>query len=247
MAFGEIGFAKQIALNAPKYKNIIEPFGDNGTLALYLGKKKPQQHTVNIEDETMFTIMSFIQTLSAADKKRLKGFDWVGSLETFDQVVAITAIEGAELFYRYFYLNKFAAKSKDPEAPPAFDYLKLNQDYKNMLYGLPTMRVGLKPVTLTNEDPLTVMGTGSAGAFSVLLPKKPEHIDAVESRLGNFSGEFFYAKKSTSNDDLFESVAINGDSMNISTFAASSIMMAQFEVRTNYDSKMSALEPIEQK
>ena len=247
MAFGEIGFAKRIALNAPKYSRIVEPFADNGTLALYLGKRKPKQHIVNIEDEVLFAVMLFVQTLSAADKKRLKSFNWVGSPEAFDAAVAITATEGADLFYRYFYLNKFSAKTLDKEAPPEFDFLALGKDHKALLYALPPMRVGLKPVTLSNEDPLSVMGSGSAGTFSVLLPKKPEHIDAVESRLPGMAGEFFYAKKSMSSADLFESVAQISDSMNVSTFAASTIMMAQMEVRTNYSSRMVPLEPIETK
>jgi len=128
MAFGELGIAKTIAMNAPKYTRIVEPFADMGTVALYPGMKKPKEHIVNIEDETIFQIMLFMQGYSAADKKALKSFDWVASQETFDAALAISATEGAEHFYRFFYLKKFGVKAKDPEQPPTFDALRLGDE-----------------------------------------------------------------------------------------------------------------------
>tara|TARA_R110001583_G_scaffold34551_1_gene115870 strand:- start:19782 stop:20540 length:759 start_codon:yes stop_codon:yes gene_type:complete len=246
MAFGELAIAKQVALAAPKYRRLVEPFGDYGTLALYPGKKKPKEHIVNCADETVFAIMSLLQSMTAGDKKRLKQYDWAASPETFDAAVSISATEGLELFYRYFYLKKFAAKAKDPEAPPAFDYLKLGHDMRAMLYTLPVARVGLKGVSLTNDDPISLLGNGGPDTYMILLPKTPEHIAAVEGRLGGLGARFFYAKKSMSNDDLFESVAANSGAMIVSTFAASSIMMAQMEVRTNYASRLTPLQTPEE-
>ncbi|MCF6178912.1 MAG: hypothetical protein L3J63_05910 [Geopsychrobacter sp.] len=245
MAFGDLGIAKQIAENAPKYKRIVEPFGDVGTIALYPGKKKPKSHQVNIQDETAFAVMSFIKSHTAGDKKRLKGFDWTAAPETFEAALAITATEGAELYYRFFYVKKFGVRAKDPEQPPTYDHLKTGHDMKAILYSLPVQRVGLKKVELTNDDPLAVLGTISGSdTFAILVPKKPEHIEAVENRLP-LSSPFFYAKKSMSNDDLFEAVARTGDQVKVSQFAVSSIMMASMEVHTNYDNKLTALEPIE--
>jgi len=245
MAFGDLGIAKAIITNAPKYRKIVEPFADGGTLAMYLAKKKPKEHVVNIADETLFALYSFIQSLTSADKKALKTKDWIADPDTFDQALAITATEGVDLYYRYFYLKAFGVKSKDMESPPTFDWLKLGKDHKALLYTLPMARIGLKGVTLSNDDPLAVMSSASgADTFLVLTPKLPEHIDAVEAKLGGTSANFFYAKKSKSNDDIFSAVDSLGSSMNISAFAASSIMMATMEARTNYDSKLIPLEPI---
>jgi len=248
MAFGELSIAKQIALNAPKYKKIVEPFGDYGTIALYPGKKKPKEHIVNIEDETIFAVMSLMQSMTSTDKKRLKQYDWIASPETFEAVLAINATEGTDLFYRFFYLKKFGVRSKDPEQPPTFDYLKIGHDMKSMLYTLPVARIGLKNVTLTNEEPISVVnGVSGPDTFVILTPKKPEHAEAIESKLASMSAQFFYAKKSMSNDDLFLSVDQNSnDKMIVSTFAASSIMMAQMEIRTNYESGLAPLLPIDE-
>jgi len=243
MAFMVPGIAKDIIEKAPKYKRIVEPFGDGGTLALYSEKKKPKEHIVNIEDEILFNLMLFIQGLSSADKKRLKSFDWVSSPETFDSVLAINAVDGPDLFYRFFYLKHFGVKAKDPEQPPTYDWLTLGESAKKILDDLKSQRMGLKKVTLLNEDPIGVMSKGGGSdTFLVLLPKKPEHIDAVEARLNGMGGNFFYAKKSKSNDILFEDVAKNPN-MFVSTLTASTIMAGTMEVRTNYESKQ--IQPID--
>jgi len=247
MAFGELGIAKVIAMNAPKYTKIVEPFADGGTVAMYPGMKKPKQHIVNIEDETIFNLMLFLQGHTPTDKKNLKGMDWVASAETFDTVLAMNETEGSGLFYRFFYLKKFGVKSKDPEADPIFDYLKIGHDMKSIIFTLPVAKVSLKKATITNDDPMSLLG-GGAGTFTILNPKTPEQIDSVESKLQGIGGDYFYAKKSKSNDDIFEAVDNKGTSF-ISTFAASSIMMATMEVRTNYEhksrEKLKILEPIE--
>lgn len=250
MAFGELGIAKTIAMNAPKYKRIVEPFADGGTVALFPGMKKPKEHIVNIEDETTFNLMLFIQGLSGADKKTLKGFDWVSSQETFDSVLSISATEGVELYYRFFYLKKFGVKAADAESDPTYDQLSIDDDMSSILFTLPVTKIGLKKATITNDDPLSVVGSGGGSdTFMILLPKTPEQVDAVESKLGNLGGPFFYAKKSNSNEDLFAAVDASGGTI-ISTFAASTIMMATMEVRTNYDhksaNKLRIVEPIEQ-
>jgi len=246
MAFGELGIAKVIAMNAPRYTRLVEPFADGGTVAMYPGMRKPRQHIVNIEDETIFNIMLFMQTHTLADKKNLKARDWVSSAETFDAALAMNATEGPDLFYQFFYLKKFGVRSKDPEVPPTYDYLKLGHDMGKIIFTLPGARVSLKKATLTNDDPLSV-ALGGSGTFTILTPRKPEHIEAVESRLAGISGEFFYAKKSMSNEDIFAAVDAGGPF--ISTFAASSIMMATMEVRTNYQhksrNKLRIVEPIE--
>jgi len=243
MAFGDLGIAKTIAMNAPKYRKIVEPFADGGTMAMYLAKKKPKEHIVNVEDETLFALYSFIQALSAADKKNLKSRDWVSSPEAFDQALAITATEGADLYYRYFYLKAFGVKAAEPDADPAYDWLSLGNDHKAVLFTLPVARIALKNVTLSNDDPMTVLASASgADTLLVLTPKTPEQIDAVEAKLGSISASFFYAKKSKSNDDIFAAVDSLGSSMNISAFAASTIMMATIEARTNYDSGLVPLE-----
>jgi len=248
MAFGELSIAKTIAMNAPKYKRIIEPFGDKGTVALFPGMKKPKEHIVNIEDETIFSLMVFLQSLSSSDKKNLKSYDWVASPETFDAALSITAIEGADLFYKYFYLKQFGVKSKDPEQPPTFDFLKNGHDMSSMLFRLPLVKIGLKKVTLTNEDALSVVNnSGGSETFIILLPSTPEQIESIESKLSGISANVFYAKKSKSNEELFEQVDNSGD-MITSTFSASSIMMATMEVRTNYEhksaNKLRVVEPI---
>ncbi len=251
MAFGELGIAKTIAMNAPKYRRIVEPFADQGTVALFSGMKKPKEHIVNIADETTFALMTFIQNLSAADKKKLKGYDWLAAPETFAAALAINAVDGSDLFYRFFYLKQFGVKAKDPETPPAFDYLKRGHDMAKMLFTLPVAKVGLKKATLTNDDPISVIAAaGGADTFLILTPP-PAEIEAVESRLGGLSANYFYAKKSQSNDDLFAAVDAAGDGAFVSTFAASTIMMATMEVRTNYQpkqaNKLKVVEPINAK
>lgn len=237
MAFGELNMAKKIMANAPKYSTIIEPFGDNGSVAFYLNKKKPKSHIVNYANIEMFTLMSFIQKLSSSDKKALKGKDWVGSQEAFDSAVSISAVDGVDFFYRYFYLKNFAERTLDKEAPPAFDFLMFGMDIKDILYKLPIQKVALKKVTLTNEEPGNLISSGGGGSFTILVPNGEEQVNAVESKISGLSGNYFYAKKVTSNQELFDAVKNNLDK-NVITFAQASIMMATMQVITNYDSKL---------
>jgi len=243
VAFWDLGIASIVVKNAPKYRRIIEPYADNGTLSTYLKKKPPKEHVVNIVDEVKFGILTFIQGMTGSDKAALKSKDWVASPETFDQVVAITAVDGPDLFYRFFYMNMFAVRQKDPEAAPLFDWLKFGSDGRGMLFKLPTVRVGLKRATITNEDPLSVLRSASgADTFALVLPSLPEDIEAAEAALKGISSPFFFSKKSKSNDELLESVKQNSGSMFVSSEAASTIMMATLEIRTNYEGKLKPLE-----
>lgn len=245
MAFGLLNskVAKTIAANAPRYRKIIEPFGDGGTFALFLEKRRPKEHVVNFEDEVMFALMLFIQNLSARDKAALKRFDWTGTEEAFDKALAVSATEGPELFYRYFYLKEFGTMSKDPEAPPVFDWMRRGENMKSMLFDLPIMKIGLKGVTLINSDPMALVSSGGTDSFLILLPQTPEQIQAVESRLGSISSPFFYAKKIASNEQLVEDAASGSDRIVISEFSAASIMMAMMEARTNYENDLMPIAP----
>ncbi len=238
MAFGELNMAKVIALNAPKYKNIIEPFGDGGTLAFYPGKKKPKEHLVNFEDENIFNIMTFLQNITPADKKNLKSRDWIGNPENFDTAVSISATEGVDFFYKYFYLKHFSEKQKDKEAAPKFDWLKFGKSAVAIIYAIPKQKGFLKKVTLVMGDPKEVINKASgAETYLVLTPKKPEHIDFINSKINGISASYFYATKSLNNDTLFENVKQNPDK-NVTTANASTIMVATMQVVTNYSSRL---------
>lgn len=240
MAFGQLKLAKRIMANSPKYNVIIEPFGDNGSVAFYPNKKRPKSHIVNYSDIEMFTIMSFIQGLSGSDKKALKSKDWIGSKETFDSVVTINAIDGVDFFYKYFYLNNFAERTLDKEAPPAFDFLMFGMDIKDILYELPIQKAALKKVTLTNEDPGSLISSGGGDSFMILVPNGQEQVDVVESKINGLSSNYYYAKKIMSNQELIDAVKSNIDKT-VSSFAQASIMMAKMQVITNYESKLKPI------
>jgi len=247
MGFGiNTKVGKTIAANAPKHSRIVEPFGDGGSYAFFMERKRAREHVLGIEDESLFAILSFIQLLSSADKARLKSFDWIGSEETFDKVLGITATEGAEFFYRYFYLMEFGvmARGMSEDAAPMFDWLRRGMDMKkSSLFDLPLMKIALKGVALVLGDSMALVQSGGSDTFLILLPGSPEQVQAVEGKLSGLSSPFFFAKKSASNDDLAAAVASNAGQIVVSSFAAASIMMAQMEVRTNYENKLPLLEP----
>lgn len=246
MAFGELNkkVAKIIAANSPKYSSIVEPFGDGGSFAFTLEKKRPKQHTVNFEDEMTFALMTFIQNITGSDKARLKAFDWVASEETFDKVLFIAATKGAELFYRYFYLKEFGVMAKDMEASPTFDWMRRGESMKSMLFDLPLMKIALKGVTLVLGDPMALVKSAGADALLILLPGTPEQTTAVEGKLSGISSPFFFAKKSKGLEELTQSLTVAGTGkIVVSAFTAASIMMADFETRTNYPNKLPLLEP----
>ena len=229
--------AKTILGNAPAYTRIIEPFGDGGTLALILKKRRPSSHLVNIENPELFAAISFAQGATSSDRNRLKSFDWIGSQETFDKVSGITAVDGIDAFYKFWYVKKLGTRDIDPEAPKIFDMLKSGHDSFPPLFGLPLMSVGLRGVELVNVDPLSV---NVQGGFAVLLPGKPEHIEAMRGRLASLSGDFFYGAKVKDTTQLIE-MASNLKNLNVSPLAVASIMMASYSIVTNGDRKSTRL------
>lgn len=234
--------AKAIAQNMPKgIKRISEPFAAGGTFALMLEKRRPKEHLVNIADEELFKAFEFVKSAPSREFRALKKFDWIGSPETFDQVMGISADSGPEFMYRWFYVKKFGMRmGTDPEAPPEFDILSTGADAWPHLLGLPIMRVALKVATLTNEDPLSAMG-GGADTFTILLPKAPEHVAAVRSRLSGMDGPTFFATKVLAAEALMDDAKTYGD-RKVSPLQAASIMMATMSVVTNYDNALPALE-----
>ncbi len=240
MAFGELKLSKHIALNSPKYATIIEPFGDNGTFALYLKKKRPKQHILNYESEDMFKIMIIIQNMTASDFKNLKSRDWHGSVDSFNKVVSINAIDGLDFFYKYFYLKEFSERQLNEDAPPVFDVLKIGMDITNFLFSFKLTKIGLKGVTILNQDYKSVISMSGQNPFYILVPKTPEQQDFVKGKIAGL-GNFFYAKKSLNNTDLIDTA--RSETINIvSTLTISSIMMQTMQVITNYENRLIAVD-----
>lgn len=237
MPFGALNasVAKAVTANAPKrYAKIVEPFGDGGTYALEMAKRKPRQHVVNVVDEILFAALVAAQTMSPAGRRQMSRFDWIASQETFDAVLAITATEGPELLYRFLYLKKFGM-SMEPDAPPSFDVLSAGKDASSVLMGLPLMRAALKGVTITNEqDPLGLLGSAGAGDFAVVLPSRPEDADAAEARLP--SSPFFFMRKVATAEDVLDR-AKKHTSLRVAGKKVASIMMATTVVITNIESR----------
>lgn len=240
MAFGDLNIAKQIAENSPKYSTIIEPFGDGGTFAMYLKKKRPKQHILNYEDEELFKIMLIIQNMSSAEFKNLRARDWVGNIDTFNSVVSISATDGLDFFYRFFYLRHFSERQLDKEATPIFDVLKMCKDVSLFLFDFKLMKVGFKNVTILNQDAGSVIAMGGSEPFYILVPKTPEQQDLVNSKL-NGLGNFFYSKKKKNNLELVEEAKAQVNNF-VSVFTQSSIMMADMQVVTNYETRMDVID-----
>jgi len=232
--------AQTIVRNAPKVSRWVEPFADGGTLALELRKKKPREHVVNIMDETLFSAFTFAQQAGGSDLRAVKKFDWVGSQETFDAAMAITATEGPEAFYRFLYTKKFGVKAADGSL--IFDLLSTGKNGEKHLIAMPLMRVGLKGVTLSNEDPFTVLGAAGASDFLVLLPSKPDDIETVKGRLASLGGQFFFAAKVKDSAAIVD-LANQLQKLHVGSVSAATIMMATLSAVWNYDSKLEPLPP----
>ena len=240
MAFGELNIASDIMSNAPKYKQIVEPFADNGSVAFYKKKSSPKVHIVNYEDVELFTIMSFIQNVNAQQKKALKQKDWVGHPDTFAQVQTISAVDGVDFFYKFFYSKHFTMKTLDKEAPPKFDFLKMGLNVSSLLFKLPVQKAMLKKATLTNDIGDTLVKQYSNDTFLILVPKG-EVVESVNQKIKSISSPYYFSIKSKSNDDLATSV-IDNTNAKVSTFAKASIMMAQMQVITNYDNRIKGID-----
>jgi hypothetical protein len=233
--------AKTIAANAPRYRRIVEPFGDGGTFGLHIAKRRPRQHVLNVVDPELFAAFTATQRATSADLRRLKRLDWVGSQKAFDAVMSITATEGVEALHRFLYLKKFGM-AMGPDQPMEFDLLAVGRDASDVLTGLPLMRALLKGVTITNDDPLSVMSSNSkSGTFMILLPKTPEDADAVRGRLSGLGGEFFFAAKVKDTAEVIDA-SKKYNQFNVSALKAASIMMATYAVVSNYDSELSPID-----
>ena len=242
MALGDLNasLAKLIALNSPKgVKKWVEPFGDGGTMAVYLAKKKPKEHLLNIVDEELFAVFIFVQSATSGQLKALKKMDWTGSHEAFDKAQAVTAVEGLDFFYKFQYVKTFGTKGADSEAPKIFDILKTGEDGSKHLRSLPITRVGLKKVTIVNEDPFLVMGA-AGGSFLILLPKTPEDTEAIKSRLAGISSPYFFAGKEKDSQAIVD-LAKQMPNQNVKDFAAASIMINTLGIVWNYESRLEPL------
>lgn len=237
--FGAINqtVGKMIARNAPRYTKIVEPFGDKGTFALFVEKKPASNHIVNVVDEALFNAFLFAQSYSNSDFSNLKKLDWVGSQETFDQVMSIPDIEGAQAFYKFVYLKKFGMKMPGADAP-TFDVMSTGKDIKNSLFSLPMMKSLLKKVSFLNDDPLSLI---PSDGFMILTPPT-DQVDAVKAKLKGLSGEFFFAAKAKDSDAVVSDAESLPD-LNVIGAKVASIMMASYSVITNFDSKLVPIDP----
>jgi hypothetical protein len=233
--------AKTIAANSPRYRRIVEPFGDGGTFALHLAKRRPKQHVLNVVAPELFAAFTTCQMATSGDLRRLKGMDWTGSPEAFDAAMSITATDGVEALYRFLYLKKFGM-AMGPNQPMEFDLLAEGRDASDVLMGLPLMRALLKGVTILNDDPLSVMSSnGRSGTFMILLPKTPEDSDAVRGRLSGLGGEFFFAAKANDTAEVVDASKTYSQ-FNVSALKAASIMMATYAVVSNYSSSLPPID-----
>ncbi|MCF6267690.1 MAG: hypothetical protein L3J57_14255 [Desulfuromusa sp.] len=231
-----------IARNTPKgTRRIVEPFGDGGTLALELKKKRPKEHIVNIVDEDLFKAFDFIKNATSGEIRTLKKYDWISSQETFDAVLGINADAGPEMFYRWYYLKKLGMVM-EPDTAPEYDLLSTGHNLGMKLLGIPLMKVGLKKTDLINEDPLSVITSyGSSGTFMILLPSGAEQIEATRQKLTGLSADFFFAGKVKEATEIFDDAESFGQ-FNVSALSAASIMMAKLSVISNYDSGLPVID-----
>lgn len=228
--------AKTIAQNAPKYSKIVEPFGDSGSFALYIAKIPAKTHLLNIVEPELFTAFTFMQNYSSSDLNSLKKMDWTGSLETFNQILTITDVEGTNFIYKFLYLKKFGMKMKDGSV--SFDVLSTGKNIANILYSFPLMKSLIKKVTLSNVDPLTLI---PSDGFMILLPPH-DQIENVKAKLSSLDGNFFFAGKAADGDEIVQD-AQSLSSLHVSGLPAASIMMNKFAVITDYDSKITPIDP----
>jgi site-specific DNA-adenine methylase len=230
--------AKTIALNSPKYTKIVEPFGDGGSFALYIAKKPAKEHIVNVVDEILFNAFVFAKSYTSSQFSQLKKMDWIGSQETFDQVMSINDVEGINAFYKFLYLKKFGMKMGEEEM--TFDVFSTGKDMRSILYGLPMMKALLKKVTFQNDDPMNLI---SSGSFLILVPPN-DQIENVKSKISGLSGDFFFAGKEKDDEAVIQE-AESYPNLFVSKLSVASIMMNKYSVITNYESKLPAIDPDE--
>ncbi|MCI1700000.1 hypothetical protein [Liquorilactobacillus nagelii] len=229
--------AKTIALNNPGYSKIVEPFGDSGTYALFAAKKPAKQHIVNIVDPEMLAIMQFAQSYSNSDFSTLKNENWNSDQDTFNQVQTISDTEGEKLVYKHLY-NKWYGMSMLGSDEVNWNVLTLNQNSKNKLFAFPLMKVLLKSVEFQNVDPLSLI---PSDGFMILIPDS-QNIDSVKSKLAGLSGQFFFAGK-VSDGMAVITDAQSMNNLNVHGQEVASIMMNSYSMITNYDSRLTKINP----
>lgn len=229
--------AKTIAMNNPNYSKIVEPFGDAGSYALYPQKKPAKQHIVNIQDEEMLAIMQFAQSYSNSDFSTLKNENWNSDEETFNQVQTISDLDGEKLVYKHLY-NKWYGMSTLGSDEVSWNMLTLNQNDKNKLFAFPLMKALLKPVEFQNVDPLTLI---PSDGFMILIPDS-QNMDSVKSKLTSISGQFFFAGKIPDGSQAIQD-AQTMSALNVHGQEVASIMMNSYSMITNYDSRLSKIDP----
>ncbi|MFT8747120.1 hypothetical protein [Liquorilactobacillus nagelii] len=229
--------AKTIAMNNPNYSKIVEPFGDAGSYALYPQKKPAKQHIVNIQDEEMLAIMQFAQSYSNSDFSTLKNENWNSDEETFNQVQTISDLDGEKLVYKHLY-NKWYGMSMTDSDEVSWNMLTLNQNNKNKLFAFSLMKALLKPVEFQNVDPLSLI---PSDGFMILIPDS-QNIDSVKSKLTSISGLFFFAGKISDGSQAIQD-AQTMSNLNVHGQEVASIMMNSYSMITNYDSRLSKIDP----
>lgn len=230
--------AKYIIQNAPKYDKIVEPFGDNGSIAFELDKKRPSVHLLNVENEMIFNLFVFFQNLSSSDKSAIKSKDWISSQETFNTVLKISAMDGVDFFYRWMYLQNFGISDmKNMETDPVWDWTSFGEDIKDKTYDLPLLKAGLKGVTLSLGDPIAFIGKASGtSTFLILNPKSTEQVAAVDAKVGSLTVPFWYQKKSKSNDELMQTA--EAEKNKVSRVNSGAVMPGTAQIITNYENKL---------
>ncbi|MCI1632357.1 MAG: hypothetical protein LKI22_00060 [Liquorilactobacillus nagelii] len=229
--------AKTIAMNNPNYSKIVEPFGDAGSYALYPQKKPAKQHIVNIQDEEMLAIMQFAQSYSNSDFSTLKNENWNSDEETFNQVQTISDLDGEKLVYKHLY-NKWYGMSMTDSDEVSWNMLTFNQNNKNKLFAFSLMKALLKPVEFQNVDPLSLI---PSDGFMILIPDS-QNIDSVKSKLTSISGQFFFAGKISDGSQAIQDAQIMSN-LNVHGQEVASIMMNSYSMITNYDSRLSKIDP----
>ncbi|MFT9267010.1 hypothetical protein [Oenococcus sp.] len=237
--FGSLNntIAKTIALNNPNYSKIVEPFGDDGTYALFTAKKPANSHTVNIVDPDLLAAMQFAQSYSTSDFSALKNEDWIGSPDTFNQVQTISDAEGEKFIYKFLY-NKFFAMSMSGSDELSFDILSLNVDKKNKLFAFPLMKSLLKKVEFVSMDPMSLI---PSDGFMILIPPTA-YLEPTKAKLSGLSGQFFFAGK-VSDGMAAVSDAQAMSKLNVHGASVAGIMMSTYSFVTNYDSRLTKIDP----
>jgi hypothetical protein len=120
----------------------------------------------------------------------------------------------------------------------SWNMLTLNQNNKNKLFAFSLMKALLKPVEFQNVDPLSLI---PSDGFMILIPDS-QNIDSVKSKLTSISGQFFFAGKISDGSQAIQDAQIMSN-LNVHGQEVASIMMNSYSMITNYDSRLSKIDP----